>query len=128
MCNLYSMNRTRDEVRVLIGALRDLTANQAPLPGIYPDYQAPIVRVESGRSIVANARWGPPSPAFALQGRNSDSGITNVRNTSHATESGGPISPRRPRGSDNSFDQSEHLGFVGLDIPILRCALQDLLH
>lgn len=26
------------------------------------------------------ARWGMPSPASALQGRNSDSGITNVRN------------------------------------------------
>jgi putative SOS response-associated peptidase YedK len=84
MCNLYSMNQTREEVRLLIGALRDLTANQPPLPGIYPDYSAPIVRVENGERIIANARWGLPSPAFALQGRNSDSGITNVRNTASA--------------------------------------------
>ena len=27
------------------------------------------------------ARWGMPSPAFALKGRNSDPGVTNVRNT-----------------------------------------------
>jgi putative SOS response-associated peptidase YedK len=26
------------------------------------------------------ARWGMPSPAFALKGRNSDPGVTNVRN------------------------------------------------
>jgi hypothetical protein len=26
------------------------------------------------------ARWGMPSPAFALKGRNSDLGVTNVRN------------------------------------------------
>ncbi len=26
------------------------------------------------------ARWGVPSPVFALKGRNSDSGVTNVRN------------------------------------------------
>jgi putative SOS response-associated peptidase YedK len=26
------------------------------------------------------ARWGMPSPVFALKGRNSDSGVTNVRN------------------------------------------------
>ena len=84
MCNLYSMNQTREEVRLLIEALRDLTANQPPLPGIYPDYTAPIVRLENGQRIIANARWGLPSPAFALQGRNSDPGITNVRNTASA--------------------------------------------
>jgi putative SOS response-associated peptidase YedK len=82
MCNLYSMNRTRDEIRGLIGALRDLTGNQPPLPGIYPDYQAPIVRMENGERIIANARWGLPSPVFALQGKRTDRGITNVRNTS----------------------------------------------
>lgn len=29
---------------------------------------------------MANARWGLPSPVFALKGRNSDPGVTNVRN------------------------------------------------
>ena len=80
MCNLYSMNRTRDEVRILAKALRDITSNQPPLPSIFPDYEAPIVRAVDGVREVANARWGMPSPAFALQGRNSDGGITNVRN------------------------------------------------
>ena len=28
------------------------------------------------------ARWGMPSPVFALKGRNSDPGVTNVRNVS----------------------------------------------
>ena len=76
------MKRTRDEIRGLIGALRDLTANQPPLPGIYPDYQAPIVRMENGERIIANARWGLPSPVFALQGKKTDKGVTNLRNTS----------------------------------------------
>jgi putative SOS response-associated peptidase YedK len=80
MCNLYSLVKTRDEVRGLAKALRDKTGNQPPLPGIFPDYQAPIVRIEDGERIIANARWGLPSPPFALQGRNSDPGITNIRN------------------------------------------------
>jgi putative SOS response-associated peptidase YedK len=75
------MNRTRDEIRNIVGALRDLTANQPPLPGVFPDYAAPIIRMDAGDRIVANARWGLPSPQFALKGRNSDPGITNVRNT-----------------------------------------------
>ena len=81
MCNLYAMIRTREEVRKLARALRDLTGNQPPLPGIFPDYEAPIVRNVNGVREVANARWGMPSPVFALKGRKSDSGITNVRNT-----------------------------------------------
>jgi len=84
MCNRYAMNRTREEVRLSAKALRDLNNNQPPLPGIFPDYPAPIVRVQNGVREMANARWGMPSPAFALQGRNSDPGITNVRNTASA--------------------------------------------
>lgn len=75
------MTKTRDEIVGLVGALRDLTGNQPPLPGIYPDYAAPIVRVENGERIITNARWGLPSPAFALEGKKTDRGVTNVCNT-----------------------------------------------
>ena len=81
MCNLYSINSTQDEVRALSKALRDMTGNMPALPGIFPDYSAPIVRNVGGVRELAMARWGLPSPAFALKGRNSDPGITNVRNT-----------------------------------------------
>ena len=78
------MNQTRDEIRQLVKAIRDLNNNQPSMPSIFPDYEAPIVRMDKGERIVASARWGLPSPAFALKGRNSDSGITNVRNTASA--------------------------------------------
>jgi putative SOS response-associated peptidase YedK len=58
----------------------DKTGNLPLFPGIFPDYSAPIVRNSAeGRELVL-ARWGMPSPVFALKGRNSDSGVTNVRN------------------------------------------------
>lgn len=82
MCNLYSLNKPRDYVVGLAKALRDLNNNQPPMPGIYPDYDAPIIRNQDGGRIMANARWGMPSPVFALKGRNSDPGVTNIRNTS----------------------------------------------
>ena len=81
MCNNYQITSHREAVRQLVKALRDLGANEPTRDNIFPDYPAPIVRVQNGERIVANARWGLPSPAFALQGRNSDPGITNVRNT-----------------------------------------------
>lgn len=83
MCNLYSMTKGQQAIRDLAGAMRDLTGNLPQLPGIFPDYAAPIVRTGSdGIRELAMARWGMPSPVFALQGKKVDKGVTNVRNTS----------------------------------------------
>jgi putative SOS response-associated peptidase YedK len=44
---------------------------------------APIVRkAPDGVRELTTARWGMPSPMFALKGRNSDPGVTDVRNVS----------------------------------------------
>jgi len=51
------------------------------MPGVFPDYPAPIVRMTVGERELTMARWGMPSPVFALKGRTTDSGVTNVRNT-----------------------------------------------
>ena len=84
MCNNYQITSHREAVRQLVKALQDLGANEATKENVFPDYLAPIVRIQSGDRIMQNARWGLPSPAFALEGRNSDPGITNVRNTTSA--------------------------------------------
>ncbi len=61
--------------------MRDLTGNLPILPGIFPDYVAPIVRTGAdGVRELALARWGMPTPAFALKNRRSDPGVTNLRN------------------------------------------------
>jgi putative SOS response-associated peptidase YedK len=81
MCNLYSVTKGQAAIRELARAMRDTTGNLPPLPDIFPDYPAPIVRTgaDGVRELVL-ARWGMPSPAFALQGRKVDKGITNIRN------------------------------------------------
>ena len=61
--------------------MTDSTGNMPPLPGIFPDYRAPIVRNQPNGRELMMARWGMPSPVFALKGRNCDSGVTNIRNT-----------------------------------------------
>ena len=46
---------------------------------IFPDYSAPIVRNQpEGRELMM-ARWGMPSPVFALQDKTSYLGVTNIR-------------------------------------------------
>jgi putative SOS response-associated peptidase YedK len=81
MCNLYSVTKGQQAIRELTRAMNDRTGNLPSLPGIFPDYTAPIVRnLANGRELTM-ARWGMPSPALALKRRNSDPGVTNVRNT-----------------------------------------------
>jgi len=45
MCNLYSMTASREAIRQFARALIDRTANQPPLPAIFPGQLAPVVRV-----------------------------------------------------------------------------------
>jgi putative SOS response-associated peptidase YedK len=108
MCNLYSMTKSQQAIRDLAKAMRDLTGNLPPLPGIFPDGSAPVVIVgEDGQREMRNMRWGMPSSKKALfeaakkradklraKGTEfdfdellkmePDKGTTNVRNTTNA--------------------------------------------
>jgi putative SOS response-associated peptidase YedK len=67
MCNLYSLTKGQAAIIAFVRALRDTTGNMPPLPGIFPDYRAPIVRnAPDGRRKLTLARWGMPSSAKAL--------------------------------------------------------------
>jgi len=76
MCNLYSMNRSQDEIVAITRALYDRSGNTPPLPGVFPDYLAPIVRnAEGGERELVRARWGMPGPP-----QFGGHPITNIRN------------------------------------------------
>jgi putative SOS response-associated peptidase YedK len=82
MCNLYSVTKSQEAIRAVSNAMRDVAGNLPSLPGVFPDYAAPIVRTGAdGVRELARAWWRMPSPAFALQGRKVDKGVTNVCNT-----------------------------------------------
>src|SRR3954470_19864701 len=66
VCNLYSQTKGQAAIVALTRALRDSTGNLPILPGIFPDYKAPIVRNAGGIRELAMARWGMPSSSFAL--------------------------------------------------------------
>jgi putative SOS response-associated peptidase YedK len=80
MCNLYSITKGQQGIREFTRAMSDRSGNLPPLPGVFPDYAAPIVRNQPEGRELTMARWGMPSPAFALKGKKSDPGVTNVRN------------------------------------------------
>src|ERR1700746_3551901 len=59
MCNLYSVTRSQEAIRGLTRAMRDTTGNLPPLPAIFPDIMAPVVRTaRDGVRELAMMRWG----------------------------------------------------------------------
>jgi putative SOS response-associated peptidase YedK len=67
MCNLYSVTIGQAAIIAFTRAMRDLTGNMPPLPGIFPDYAAPVVRNAPDRvRELAMLRWGMRSSQFAL--------------------------------------------------------------
>ena len=108
MCNLYGQNSGQQAILNVTRAMHDRTGNMQPLPGIYPDYMAPIVRhTADGERELVMARWGMPSSKKALFDAASkradklrakgkgvdfdellkmepDKGTTNIRNTKSA--------------------------------------------
>jgi putative SOS response-associated peptidase YedK len=61
MCNLYSITTNQAAITALFRVVNRYVGNLAPMPGVFPDYKAPIVRTGvDGRELVT-ARWGMPS-------------------------------------------------------------------
>jgi putative SOS response-associated peptidase YedK len=77
MCNLYSITKGQAAIGAFTRAMRDLTGNLPPMPGVFPDYPAPIVRNgPDGVRELMLARWGMPGPP-----QFGGAPITNIRNT-----------------------------------------------
>lgn len=66
MCNLYSMTKSQAAIRNLFKVSVDSAGNLPLMPGIFPDYPAPIVRNADGGRELSMARWGMPSSSKAL--------------------------------------------------------------
>lgn len=83
MCNLYAATMAQDAMRQLFTPtpVLDRLGNFKPLPQVYPDQQAPIVRKGSDGMEMVMGRWGMPTPPQFLANKKTDRGVTNIRNT-----------------------------------------------
>jgi putative SOS response-associated peptidase YedK len=66
MCNLYSITTNQAAIIALFRVVNRYVGNLAPMPGVFPDYKAPIVRNAAESRELATARWGMPSSSKAL--------------------------------------------------------------
>src|SRR5258706_10033080 len=77
MCNLYSITTNQAAIIALFRVVNSYIGNLPPMPGVFPDYPAPVIRnTDTGRELTT-MRWGmPPPPKFG------GPPVTNIRNTS----------------------------------------------
>jgi putative SOS response-associated peptidase YedK len=62
MCNLYSITTNQAAIRDLLKVTKDSPGNLPPMPAIFPDGVAPVVRVNNGERELTMMRWGMPNP------------------------------------------------------------------
>ncbi len=78
MCNLYSITTNQAAIAELFRVVRRYEGNLAPMPGVFPDYPAPVIRdAGNGEREMVMMRWGMPPPP-----RTGGPPVTNIRNTS----------------------------------------------
>jgi len=68
MCNLYSI--------ALFRVINRYVGNLPPMPGVFPDYPAPVIRNTEAGTEMLTMRWGMPPPP-----RTGGPPVTNIRNT-----------------------------------------------
>ena len=65
MCNLYSITTNQAAIIALFRVVNRYVGNLPPMPGVFPDYPAPVVRNDRAERELTMMRWGmPPPPKF----------------------------------------------------------------
>src|SRR2546423_14108961 len=90
MCNLYSITTSQAAIIALFRVLNRYVGNLPPMPGVFPDYPAPVVRNAGTERELVMMRWGMPPPPRA-----GGFPVTNIRNTNSPHWRGLP-KPEKP--------------------------------
>ena len=76
MCNLYSITTNQAAITALFRVMNRYVGNLPPMPGVFPDYPAPVIRNTGTGREMTTMRWGMPPPPRA-----GNFLVTNIRNT-----------------------------------------------
>jgi putative SOS response-associated peptidase YedK len=77
MCNLYSITTNQAAIAGLFRRMNRYVGNLAQMPGVFPDYPAPVIRNAEDAEKMVMMRWGIPPPPRA-----GGPPVTNISNTS----------------------------------------------
>jgi hypothetical protein len=77
MCNLYSITTNQAAIIALFRVVNRYVGNLPPMPGVFPDYPAPVIRNTNAGTDMTTMRWGMPPPPRAA-----GAPLTSIRNMS----------------------------------------------
>jgi putative SOS response-associated peptidase YedK len=60
--DLYSITANQEAIRALFRVMNRYVGNLPPMPGVFPDYPAPVVRNAGTERELVLMRWGMPPP------------------------------------------------------------------
>jgi putative SOS response-associated peptidase YedK len=63
MCNLYSITTNQSAIAALFRVMNRYVGNLPPMPGVFPDYPAPVVRNAGAERELVLMRLGHAAPA-----------------------------------------------------------------
>jgi hypothetical protein len=75
VCNLYSITTSQAAIAGLFRRMNRYVGNLPPMPGVFPDYPAPVIRNAGDAEEIILMRWGMPPPRIV------GPPVTNIRNT-----------------------------------------------
>jgi putative SOS response-associated peptidase YedK len=65
MCNLYSITTNQAAIIALLRVVNRYVGNLPPMPGVFPDYPAPVIRNTDTGTELVTMRWGMPPRTWA---------------------------------------------------------------
>ncbi len=77
MCNLCSITANQSAIIGLFRVVNRYVDNLPPMPGVFPDFPAPMVRNTGNDRDLTMMRWGMPPPRSPLIS------ATNIRMKQH---------------------------------------------
>jgi putative SOS response-associated peptidase YedK len=91
MCNLYSITANQAAIIALFRVMNRYVGNLPPMPGVFPDYPAPVVRNAGSERELAMMRWGmPPPPRAGVPGYQHQEHVVHA--LAKLAEAGEPVS------------------------------------
>src|SRR5436305_1026615 len=67
MCNLYSITTNQAAIIALFRVINRYVGNLQPMPGVFPDYPAPLIRNAGDDREMVMMRWGMPSSGLLFE-------------------------------------------------------------
>src|SRR6516164_2607164 len=114
MCNLYSITTNQAAIIALFRVVNRYVGNLPPMPGVFPDYPAPVIRNTDAGTEMVTMRWGmPPPPRTGGVPRDPSRSFRLGYYPRQAVSAGGSCSARRTGGE--AMDVGGWLRGLGLE-------------